>query len=804
MAEPKAKAPRRTLLDFIKDMALAKFIETFCSIYDYDTEEMEPVIPWPKQRPLCALLDISRKLFWPKARQVGGSLFAGFLAAKVAISEPNSDIYIISKTEPDAKYFLKDKVKAALNALPKVEGLDWGKWETFNDRIEFSNGSTITSLTSSENAGRGRSAVRLIIMDEAGAIEHAQQIWKAASPAIEKHPRGQMIVISNSENGSWFNRMLKKIDEGGVEGVDFHFMNVWTDPVRDEAWKKKTVTQFDNEIDFYTEYPETLAHMFLKREGYVYPTFDSKEGGKHVNTYEPDWGQRIVYGYDHGFEHYAVFLICYWSPYDDHLHVVDELFAHQKDIFDISKLILDKQEQWQQLGMPELVWKRVADTAIFAHHGQKPISELIKTYTGIQFSKSLKWNELSSTDMLRTRFTTNKITIHPRCFRTIAQVRDLLYDKHGKPRDKDNDACFDVNTLIQMKKGQKRIGEIKKGDLVKTHLGYSKALVNSFITGFHDVIEITFDDKRKIICTPNHKFLSSQGYRTITESKECYTNSSMEINISKTAQDIGNELTVGLLKGAVNYTKMFGGSTKEILTHPRIVFTIRTGIKTIIQSKILPVLRTKLTEKSIDKIELNLLRLFKTSAEPTTVPMWGESNTVIQQDNHGLLTKESLSRVNVTNVLRSSNSSVLSHPESRTISAVIIANPDLEESQELTISNFIVNFVEERLLRTNILRSVSAHYRAEIKPVKIRKLPKQPVYNFQTEDGTYYANGVIVSNCDVLRYICAELKQEAKPIKKEVPKPYSRNRYQNPRLDLMGGQQTGVIDMDSLSDWQRY
>jgi len=280
----------------------------------------------------------------------------------------------------------------------------------------------------------------LIIMDEAGAIEHARQIWKSASPGIEKHPRGQFIVISNSESGSWFNSMLKKIDEGGVIGIDLHFMNVWTDPNRTQAWKDQEITHYDSEIDFYTEFPETIAHMFLKKEGYVYPTFESKEGGRHVNTYEADWGQRVIFGYDHGFEHYAVFLICYYSPYDDHLYIVDEMFAHQKDIPEISVKIIEKIRLWETDGMPEIVWKRIADTAIFAHHGQKPVSELLKAYTGISFTKSLKWNELSSTDMLRTRFTMDKITIHPRCRMTIGQIRDLLYDKSGKPSDKDNDA----------------------------------------------------------------------------------------------------------------------------------------------------------------------------------------------------------------------------------------------------------------------------------------------------------------------------------------------------------------------------
>jgi len=141
-----AEKERKTFFEFIKKMSLEQFIETFCSIYDYDTEEYEPVIPWAKQRPLCKLLDICRKLFWPKARQVGGSLFAGFLATKVAISEPNSDIYIISKTEPDAQYFLKDKVANALSSLPKIQGIDWENGTYF--RIESISATAQPSLPS--------------------------------------------------------------------------------------------------------------------------------------------------------------------------------------------------------------------------------------------------------------------------------------------------------------------------------------------------------------------------------------------------------------------------------------------------------------------------------------------------------------------------------------------------------------------------------------------------------------------------------------------------------------------------------
>jgi len=451
-----------SIQDYLREMSLEQFVNLFCNTYDYDVEEWCPVVLWPKQQDLAKLLEVTKKLFWPKARQVGGSMMAGDLAVKVAISEPNSDIYVISKTEPDAQYFLKDKVLSVLEHLPQVEGIDWPKYDAYKDRIEFSNGSTITSLTSAENAGRGRSSVRLIIMDEAGAIEHARQIWKGASPAIEKHPRGQMIVISNSESGSWFNTMLKKIDEGGTEGIDLYFMSCWTDPARDEAWKRVEITQYDNDVDFYTEYPEKIEHMFLKRQGFAYPTFKSKEGGPHVNSFEPDFAHyNLIFAYDHGFEHYAVFSMSVWDKYNDHLYVFDELFVHQRDVFDISNMINSKLEKWERSGMPGKAWKNIADTAIFAKHGQKPVSELIKAYTGIQFTKSLKWNEASSTDMLRTRFTLNKITIHPRCHNSIRQTRDLMYDKNGKIRDKEND-FVDCARYICAELRQQTVPVVKK------------------------------------------------------------------------------------------------------------------------------------------------------------------------------------------------------------------------------------------------------------------------------------------------------------------------------------------------------
>lgn len=433
----------QTLGQLIKSMSLATFIETFLYLWDTKTLSYEPWKLWPKQVEVCNLLDKAKKLFWPKARQVGGSQIAAALAVKVALQEPNSEVVIVSKNEKKARYFFKKRVLPLLNALPGkgiipgIEGFDWGEWRPGAMGCQFGNGSSIECVPTEDDAARGNSA-RLVIMDEAGTMQHANDIWKAAAPSIEQVHGGQIVVISNSKAGSWFNNMLKKIHAGRVKGIALHFMNVWTDPKRTEDWAKVRKTQFDNEIDFYVEYPETLEQMFLKREGYVYPTFDAQENGRHVYTFDYDRSFRLLYGYDHGFDHFAVFLLGVYDHYQDHLYIFDEMYCSQKDTFEVSELIKEKIKYWKERGMSE-PWKKIADTSIFAERGQKSVADLIRAYTGLSFQKSLKHDEEGSTALLRARFTQNQISIHPRCYELIRQCRDLMFTAAGKPADRDND-----------------------------------------------------------------------------------------------------------------------------------------------------------------------------------------------------------------------------------------------------------------------------------------------------------------------------------------------------------------------------
>lgn len=65
--------------------------------------------------------------------------------------------------------------------------------------------------------------------------------------------------------------------------------------------------------------------------------------------------------------------------------------------------------------------------------------------------------------------------------------------------------CFEENTPIATSKGQVKIKDVKAGDYVLTTQGFKKVKRNIY-QGVKDCIEVKIDGK-KIICTPEHKFI---------------------------------------------------------------------------------------------------------------------------------------------------------------------------------------------------------------------------------------------------------------------------------------------------------
>jgi molybdopterin/thiamine biosynthesis adenylyltransferase len=70
------------------------------------------------------------------------------------------------------------------------------------------------------------------------------------------------------------------------------------------------------------------------------------------------------------------------------------------------------------------------------------------------------------------------------------------------------------------------------------------------------------------------------------------------------------------------------------------------------------------------------------------------------------------------------------------------------------MSNECVGVVDQSLLPTSMERRSFARMNVENLMVgSVEKLAVSEVFNLATSDGTFFVNGVLVSNCDALRYL---------------------------------------------------
>lgn len=121
-----------------------------------------------------------------KFRQAGLTELIAMYALWLAMYHPEKNILIISIKERVAKRLLK-KIKYMYRNLPehlKTPVIN-GRGEDIGTatELEFSNGSLITSVPTTEDAGRSE-ALSLLIIDEAAIVKWANTIWAAAFPTL--------------------------------------------------------------------------------------------------------------------------------------------------------------------------------------------------------------------------------------------------------------------------------------------------------------------------------------------------------------------------------------------------------------------------------------------------------------------------------------------------------------------------------------------------------------------------------------------------------------------------------------------
>jgi len=194
-----------------------------------------------------------------KFRQAGITELISMYCLWLAMFHPNKTVVIISIKDRVAKKVLK-KIKYMYKNLPEflqvpvVNGRR-GEYGTAQEMV-FSNGSNISSIPTTEDAGRSE-AVSLLVIDEAAIVRWANQIWAAAFPTLSTG--GSAIVnstpfgVGNWYHGQWVNAVAGGNDFTAIRL--YWYMHPerdvrWYNQMRDSLGPRRTAQEIDG--DFLT------------------------------------------------------------------------------------------------------------------------------------------------------------------------------------------------------------------------------------------------------------------------------------------------------------------------------------------------------------------------------------------------------------------------------------------------------------------------------------------------------------------------------------------------------------------------
>lgn len=166
-----------------------------------------------------------------KSRQLGLSTITAAFAVWRAIFYKEKNILIIATKMAVAQNFVR-KVRTMIENLP-----DWliipKITNSSKQAIEFSNGSIIKAVPTSEDAGRSE-ALSLLIIDEAAFIRNFEQLWKGLYPTLST---GGSAIVLSTPNGVG-NQYHKLWVDAETKQSDFNPIKLMWDvhPERDQKW----------------------------------------------------------------------------------------------------------------------------------------------------------------------------------------------------------------------------------------------------------------------------------------------------------------------------------------------------------------------------------------------------------------------------------------------------------------------------------------------------------------------------------------------------------------------------------------
>ena len=329
----------------------------------------------------------------------------------------------------------------------------------------------------------------------------------------------------------------------------------------------------------------------------------------------------------------------------------------------------------------------------------------------------------------------SRIIVHPRCKNMIKEFNNYRWKRDPKtleiqpvPIDRDNHLCIDGTTLITTINGPTMLKDLKIGDLVQTRKGYRRVICWAY-TGLKPCLEIRINNVN-IVLTAEHPVHNGLDF------------------IAAGSIQVGDIICMKYKSGIYTTLMKIG----QIITHryrecPRLIIVDKTR-------KVLNYLKTQ-------KEQQFNVGLKDVESVPRNVNTWTTSilpklGMLVQKVLRN--TKElahSRTRILYENVVSTATTSSSYQRLATLINSVAVgAKVNGVETLDLTINLEHAGGVKNLIGQTNTKKPKLALGVVDaITPVGLR-----PVYDITVEEEhEYFANDILVSNCDSLRYALGKI-----------------------------------------------
>lgn len=188
-----------------------------------------------------------------KSRQLGLSTVTAGYAAWFSLFNRDKTTLVIATKLAVAVNFIK-KVKTIIDSLPPWFAVIAKITSETKQSITFANGSTVTAIPTSEDAGRSE-ALSLLIVDEAAVIEGFDEIWTSLSPTLSTGGRAILLSTPKGAAGQFYMLWQQAINKEN----DFNPITLpWTvHPEHDKEWfekESKTFTERQKAQEFLCDF----------------------------------------------------------------------------------------------------------------------------------------------------------------------------------------------------------------------------------------------------------------------------------------------------------------------------------------------------------------------------------------------------------------------------------------------------------------------------------------------------------------------------------------------------------------------